>query len=329
IKGVYNTYPEGKIYANGRMQSEISVYYDIKDNYEFIDVTLKRLYTEEELPGVSESYNGYVTDIRLAQTKKNNGDRTTKRVVLYLSSNTPGVEQVCVEAQAKNTVTGSIVKSNTCSNSSNNASISVEKVNKLNYSQDDFKLIYESESNTHDGDDPNWLRISVFDPVGFELYDIWDQPAADDDYALGYNNGQYEEAYKVLGNCEKCADKYGFYRLWMTPDKGSLFYGSFGPSYPTYYIPYNELSTTSVMSDWSPSRYNPKEHIMFLEAWNPTVVSDYATTYLAPYAFGKTSIDPQSHYFYISDAYGHHMKIGTRSLSDGLINDGMFIVTNI
>ncbi|MEW5251361.1 hypothetical protein [Microbulbifer discodermiae] len=68
LEGEYaDVFPNNRIYANGRMQAEVDIFYQLKDGYTYIGADLKELYTGQSLENtvVSDGYNGYIKDIRL------------------------------------------------------------------------------------------------------------------------------------------------------------------------------------------------------------------------------------------------------------------------
>ncbi|MEX2964760.1 hypothetical protein, partial [Microbulbifer sp. TYP-18] len=185
VEGEYSTaYPSNRIYANGRMQAEVDIFYQLKDGYTFIGAELKELYSGQSFENtvISDGYNGYTKDIRLGSgtpastslplTSSSTSTLSTTQVVRkYLSSSSTGIIQVCVEAQARNNVTNDIITQSTCEGTTNNASISIEKLSPTNFSLSNFI------ASSADGDwTDDWIIWAyTYQPQGFTLRRVWDE----------------------------------------------------------------------------------------------------------------------------------------------------------
>ncbi|MEX2963277.1 hypothetical protein [Microbulbifer sp. TYP-18] len=184
LEGEYtDIYPNNRIYANGRMQAEVDIYYQLSDGYTFVDADLKELYSGLSLANtvVSDGYNGYIKDVRLGSgtpsftsslltSSQTSLVPTTQISRKYLSSSSLGIIQVCVEAQARNKSTNEIVKQSTCDNVTNNASISIEKLSPINFSLSSFTASDHNRGFTDD-----WIiHALTYRPQGFTLRRVWD-----------------------------------------------------------------------------------------------------------------------------------------------------------
>ncbi|MEX2964761.1 hypothetical protein, partial [Microbulbifer sp. TYP-18] len=182
IEGEYSTaYPSNRIYANGRMQAEADIFYQLKEGYTFIGADLKELYSGQSFENtvVSDGYNGYTKDIRLGSgatalslTSSSTSTLSTTQVVRkYLSSSSAGIIQVCVEAQARNDSTSEIITQSTCEGTTNNASISIEKLSPTNFSLSNFIASIGEGDWTDD-----WIiHAYTYQPQGFTLRRVWDE----------------------------------------------------------------------------------------------------------------------------------------------------------
>ncbi|MEW5251812.1 hypothetical protein, partial [Microbulbifer discodermiae] len=184
IEGEYSTaYPNNRIYANGRMQAEADIFYQIKEGYTFIGAGLKELYSGQPFENtvVSDGYNGYIKDIRLGSgsaatalplTSSSTSTLSTTQVVRkYLSSSSAGTIQVCVEAQARNDSTNEIITQSTCEGTTNNASISIEKLSPTIFSLSSFIASNADGDWTDDWD----IKTHTYKPQGFTLRRVWDE----------------------------------------------------------------------------------------------------------------------------------------------------------
>ncbi|MEW5251362.1 hypothetical protein [Microbulbifer discodermiae] len=97
----------------------------------------------------------------------------------YLSSSTLGVIRVCVEAKARNNDTNAIITQSTCEGTTNNASVSIEKLSPTNFSlssftASDFDTGFQDTSNILDA----WkIQALTYKPQGFTLRRVWNEDA--------------------------------------------------------------------------------------------------------------------------------------------------------
>ncbi|MEW5250530.1 hypothetical protein [Microbulbifer discodermiae] len=183
LEGEYtDIYPNSRIYANGRMQAEVDIYYQLSDGYTFVDADLKELYSGLSFANtvVSDGYNGYIKDVRLGPgtpaftsllgPSQTSLALTTQISRKYLSSSSLGIVQVCVEAQARNNSTNEIVTQSTCDNTTNNGSISIEKISPINFSLSNFTRSVYDRGFTEDWN----IHAITYRPQEFTLRRVWD-----------------------------------------------------------------------------------------------------------------------------------------------------------
>ncbi|MEX2963279.1 hypothetical protein [Microbulbifer sp. TYP-18] len=208
LQGEYaNSYPDNQIYANGRMQAEVDVFYELKDGYTFIGADLKELYNAQSFSNtvVSDGYNGYIKDVRLGPgvpSASLTSPSINSVARKYLSSSSEGIIQVCVEAQARNNNTNAIITQSTCEGTTNNASAVIEKLSPTNFSSSSFQKTETSIGWHHFSswiDDWNILTYS-FRPNNFTLRRVWDENGLQIDSTQLGRHGITYAPYRLIGS---------------------------------------------------------------------------------------------------------------------------------
>ncbi|HDI3294079.1 TPA: hypothetical protein PMD70_003448 [Vibrio cholerae] len=136
------------IYANGTMQAEINIMYELESGYSFEQARLKVANTGGNLDGwiVSQVDNGYEHDLPANSTVAYKEKVLGNSKVLYLSTYTAKAVLVCAEITVKKNDSGSETVVSTCSNQSQNAAVSVNAIPPAYLTSSDFELTSWDES---------------------------------------------------------------------------------------------------------------------------------------------------------------------------------------
>ncbi|WP_240207697.1 hypothetical protein [Vibrio sp. CyArs1] len=142
----------GAIYANGNMQAEVYVHWDLREGEIVESIALKKLHTGEPLREVdywdfSELENAFRHVISPSSSGVNysNINSNTEHQYLYITSGDVGVVDVCVEITASVPYPGGTQEEtyDTCEGTGNNSYVTINAIQPLRYSADDFVLTPE------------------------------------------------------------------------------------------------------------------------------------------------------------------------------------------